>query len=91
MKANFENSLVSYPGFEPRPSAQQAGILTTRPLSCLVPPDLSADLGPEFRCSTHNLSEMAPGLILCVALIHTVDSAIGDIIVVCITYGKKQG
>ena len=27
MKVNFENSLVPHPGFEPRPSAQQAGVL----------------------------------------------------------------
>ena len=36
MKANFENSWAPHPGFEPRPSAQQAGNLTTKPLSCLV-------------------------------------------------------
>ena len=35
MKANFENSWAPHLGFEPRPPVQQAGILTTRPLSCL--------------------------------------------------------
>ena len=35
MKDDIENSWAAHLGFEPPPSVQQAGILTTRPLSCL--------------------------------------------------------
>ena len=35
MKDDFENSWAPHTGFEPPPSVQQAGTLTTRPLSCL--------------------------------------------------------